>query len=90
MVHMEGMEIGMVYKKKTMSEWMKWEGGSAQNYDRHYTLLSFKSGAHSSVKCWWWVMMGEEWVSNALIKLLNYKIKNKSFTQLSWGEKLRK
>lgn len=77
MAHMEGMEIGMAYKKKNMSEWMKWEGGPAQNYDRYYNPLSFTSLPHSWVKCWWWVMTGEEGVSNTLTKLLNYKVKKK-------------
>lgn len=89
MARREGTEMGMADKKKNMSEWMKWEGGPAQNNDeRYYELMSFQSAPHSSVKCWCLVMMVEQGVLNMSLKFCNYQIKKKkSFTQLGWGGK---
>lgn len=84
MVHLEAMEMAMGDKKKYMNERMKWEGGPAQtNDDGFHDVMSIKSVLHT---CQALVVGNNGW--GKLAKLLNYKIKKKSFMQLSWGKKL--
>lgn len=73
MVHMEDVEMGMVDKKKIMSEWMKWEGGppAQKNDDCHYDLMSFRSARYDG-----WAV-GFKYVGNTS----ELQDEEKSFTQ---------